>query len=188
MNDTVRFFFDWRMIALQCCVGFCHTTRWISHKYPYIPFLLSLPPTSLILLLTLLVILSSCCLLFSNKSKGFPGGAVVKNLPANAGDSRDSGPILGSRRSPGVGNGDPLQYSCLENSGQRGLAGYSPWGCRVRHNWVTNTFTFQTLRTLLGIVNISQGKLLISFPYMAIPSCVWFRQHQNQRFGGSLES
>ena len=42
----------------------------------------------------------------------FPGGSEVKNLPANAGDP---GLIPGSGRSPGVGNGDPLQYSCLEN-------------------------------------------------------------------------
>ena len=41
---------------------------------------------------------------------------VVKNPPADAGDARDAGVILGSRRSPGVGNGNPLQYSCLENS------------------------------------------------------------------------
>jgi len=41
---------------------------------------------------------------------------VVKNLPANAGDTRDSGLISGLGRSPGVGNGNPLQYSCLENS------------------------------------------------------------------------
>ena len=40
---------------------------------------------------------------------------MVKNLPANAGDARDAGPILGSGRSPGVGNGNPLQYPCLEN-------------------------------------------------------------------------
>ena len=40
---------------------------------------------------------------------------VVKNLLANAGDARDSGLIPGSGRSPGVGNGNPLQYSCLEN-------------------------------------------------------------------------
>ena len=37
---------------------------------------------------------------------------VVKNLPANAGDSRDVGSILGWGRSSGVGNGNPLQYSC----------------------------------------------------------------------------
>ena len=41
---------------------------------------------------------------------------MVKNLPANAGDARDTGSIPGSGRSPGVGNGTPLQYSCLENS------------------------------------------------------------------------
>ena len=59
-----------------------------------------------------------------------PSGAVVKNTPANAGRARR--PFrqpLGS--SPGVGNGNPLQYSCLEKShGQRSLVGYSPWGCR----------------------------------------------------------
>ena len=44
---------------------------------------------------------------------GFPGGSVVKNPPANAGDGRDVGSIPGSGRSPGEGNGYPLQYSCL---------------------------------------------------------------------------
>ena len=50
----------------------------------------------------------------------FPGGAVVKNPPANAGDAKDSGLIPGIGRSPGAGNGNPLQYSCLENSMGRG--------------------------------------------------------------------
>ena len=45
-------------------------------------------------------------------SKGFPGGLAVKNLPANAGDV---GSIPGLGRSPGEGNGNPLQYSCLVN-------------------------------------------------------------------------
>ena len=50
----------------------------------------------------------------------------VKNLPAIAGDMHL---IPGSRRSPGEGNDNPLQCSCLENPhGQRSLAGYSPWG------------------------------------------------------------
>ena len=49
-------------------------------------------------------------------------GSVVKNPPANAGDARDAGSIPGLRRSPGVGNGNPLQYSCLENS-----MGIEPW-------------------------------------------------------------
>ena len=45
----------------------------------------------------------------------FLGDSVVKNLPANAGDAGDSGTIPGSGRSPGEGNGNPFQYSCLEN-------------------------------------------------------------------------
>jgi len=44
----------------------------------------------------------------------------VKNLPDNTGDSRDAGLIPGSERSPGAGNDNPLQYSCLENSMDRG--------------------------------------------------------------------
>ena len=50
---------------------------------------------------------------------GFPGGTMVKNLPANVGDKRDSGSVPGLGRFPGVGNGNPLQYSCLENSMDR---------------------------------------------------------------------
>ena len=50
----------------------------------------------------------------------FPGGTVVKNLPADAGDARDVGSISESGSFPGVGNGNPLQYSCLENSIVRG--------------------------------------------------------------------
>ena len=45
---------------------------------------------------------------------------MVKNLPANAGGARDTGSISGLGRSPGEGNGNPLQYSCLENSVNRG--------------------------------------------------------------------
>ena len=48
---------------------------------------------------------------------GFPGGLVVKSLPASEGDT---GSIPGLGRSPGAGSGNPLQYSCLENSMDRG--------------------------------------------------------------------
>ena len=51
------------------------------------------------------------------KFVGFHACSVEKNLPANA---RDAGSILGSGRSPGGGNGYPLQYSCLENPMDRG--------------------------------------------------------------------
>ena len=51
---------------------------------------------------------------------GFAIGSVVKNLPANAGDSGDMRSIPGSERSHGEGNGKPFQYSCLDNSMGRG--------------------------------------------------------------------
>ena len=61
---------------------------------------------------------------------GFAGGTVVKSLPVNARDTRDTSSIPGSGRSTGVGNGNPLQCSCLENHMDRSLEGYSPWGCK----------------------------------------------------------
>ena len=51
---------------------------------------------------------------------GFPGGSVVKNPPASAGDTKDVGSIPGSGRSPEKGNSSPLQYSCLGNPIDRG--------------------------------------------------------------------
>ena len=55
---------------------------------------------------------------------------MVKNLCAKAGDAKDAGVIPGSERSHEAGNGNPLQYSCLETSMDRGAwqATYSPWG------------------------------------------------------------
>ena len=50
----------------------------------------------------------------------FPGGTLVKNLPVNAGDTENTGVIPGSDISSGGGNGNPLQYSCLENLMDRG--------------------------------------------------------------------
>ena len=55
---------------------------------------------------------------------GFPGSLVVKNPHANA---VNAGLIPGLGRSPGIENGNPLQYSCLKNSRIRSLVGYSPW-------------------------------------------------------------
>ena len=51
---------------------------------------------------------------------GFPGGSVVKNMPAKAGDIGGMDSILGSGRSPIGGNGNPLQYFCLKNPMDRG--------------------------------------------------------------------
>ena len=57
---------------------------------------------------------------------------VVRNLPANARDARDTSLIPGSGRSFGVGNGNPFQYSCLDNAMDReAWWSMGPWGCKV---------------------------------------------------------
>ena len=53
-------------------------------------------------------------------SLSFPGGTGVKNLPGSGGDARDASSVPGLGRSPGGGSDNPLQYSCLENSMDRG--------------------------------------------------------------------
>ena len=58
--------------------------------------------------------------------ESFPGGSVIKNPAASTGDAGDLGLIPGLGRCPGVGNGNPLQYSCLENHVDRGA-----WGAIV---------------------------------------------------------
>ena len=62
--------------------------------------------------------------------RGFPGGSVVKNLPVNA---RDTGSSPGLERSPGEGNGNPLQHSCLGTPMERSLGLPSVGLQRVRH-------------------------------------------------------
>ena len=71
---------------------------------------------------------SNFCFDLSYFYSGFPGGSDYKEPACNAGDP---GLIPGSGRCPGEGNGNPFQYSCLENPhGQRTVAGYSPWCCK----------------------------------------------------------
>ena len=68
-------------------------------------------------------------------SLGSPGGSAVKNPPANTGDT---GSIPGSGRSPGEGNGNPLQYSCLGNFMDRGALWATAHGvARVGHDLAT---------------------------------------------------
>ena len=65
----------------------------------------------------------------------FPGGTVVKNPPASAGDARDVGSIPGLGRSLGGGNGSPLLYSCLEGPMDKGA-----WWATVHEvakSWIT---------------------------------------------------
>ena len=69
---------------------------------------------------------------------GFPGGAVVKNMLANAGDGKDMDSIPGSGRSPGVEKWQPAPiFSPGKYHGRGSLVGYSSWGLKESHNWAT---------------------------------------------------
>ena len=79
---------------------------------------------------------------------------MVKNPPANAGGARDVGLIAGSGRSPGEGNGNPLQYSCLENPMERGAWWATVHGVtesdRIQHThrsivWIHHTLCISSL-------------------------------------------
>ena len=82
---------------------------------------------------------------------------MVKNLPANPGDIRDVGTILGLRRSPGGGRSNPLQYSCLENSyGQRA------W-CATVHSVAKSWIGLKRLRVLAHSKNTLKRSLVKDF-------------------------
>ena len=79
----------------------------------------------------------------------FPGSSVVKNLPASAGATEDTRSVPGSGRSPGEGDGNPVQYSCQDNPMDRGAwLATVHWVWRVRQDWArarahTHTLSLQ---------------------------------------------
>ena len=83
---------------------------------------------------------------------------VVKNLPANAGDVRDSGLIPGLGRCPGGWHGNPLQYSCLENPMDKGA-----WQATVCWVSKSQTLTHDIIACMHPLCNI----------YMCIFVCVY---------------
>ena len=85
----------------------------------------------------------------------FQGGTMVKNLHANAGDIRDEGFIPGLGKSLGVGDDNPLQYSCLENSKDRGA-----WWAAI--HGVTKSQTLLSMQTpTLSTMNCQTDNLLM---------------------------
>ena len=106
---------------------------------------------------------------WSNLALGFPGGRVVKNLPAHAGDSGDRSLILGLGRPPGVGIGNLLQYSCLGNPMDRG-AWWSTvhGGCKVsdttEHSWMHYACPWgllERVNEIISLMPLAQGQAII---------------------------
>ena len=129
----------------------------------------------------------------------FPGDWVVKNLPANAGDTRDVSLVPGLERSSGGGNGNPGQYSCLEKiHKQRSLMGvHGVAKIQIRQDWAGMHIwsfhggdTFVTLRTQWATSQVRKHNGLITIfsfvkriwhstkPNVTL-SCLWFLKGQS---------
>ena len=107
--------------------------------------------------------------------RGFPGGSDRKESACSVGDL---GSIPGSGRSPGEGDSNPLQYSCLENPmeeeprkshGWGSLACYSLWGRRVGHDWATS----------FSLLSLDEGQEKRSTMTENTHTCLFLRQHKN---------
>ena len=98
---------------------------------------------------------------------GFPDGSLVKNLLANAGDAEDVDSIPGSGRSPG--NGNPLQYSCLDNPTDRGA-----WWATVQRVAKSQTLLRDWVHLGHGFTQLWHGlALALTAGYFSVPSwCV----------------
>ena len=117
---------------LNICLSFINIIPWgfvfqfaFYFSFPFLFQFLKMYPFSFVLYIVwhnvslnlLLFLIGEWCGLF----QGFPGGSVVKNPLPSAGDAGDTGSTPGSGRSPGVGNGNPCQYPCLENFMDKGV-------------------------------------------------------------------
>ena len=101
------------------------------------------------------------CLLLSRGFPSGPGGTVVRNPPANAGEAVS---IPGLGRFPGGGHGNPLQYSCLENPVDRGAWWATDHGVAVRHSWACTA--------AVACCSDSWGIWNIQHPTLTEPHCM----------------
>ena len=113
-------------------------------------------------------IISVCLSDYLSIYLGRPGGSVVKNLPASPGDS---GSIPGLGRSPGEGNCDPLQYSCLENPMDRGACWATVHGVTKESDstyQLNNSMYLSIHWSICLSIYISISCLLIIYPHLSI--------------------
>ena len=122
MYSLFYLIFCWSVVNLQCSVSFRCIAQWFSYKYIYIIYIY----------IHIYIYL------------GFPGSSDTKESACNVGHP-GSISILGLKRgrSPGEENGNPLQYSCMENSKDRGVCQATVCGLqRVSRDWESNAHTY----------------------------------------------
>ena len=106
----------------------------------------------------------------------FPSSSVVKNLPANAGDTGDKGSIPGSERSLRGGNGYSLQYSCLENPMDRGAWGLESTGSqRVGHDWGAERACNVIWVSFCKVISLTWSFLFLGNFFITIESFYFFK-------------
>ena len=113
--------------------------------------------------------------------QGFPGGSVVKNPCAS---TRDAHSIPGSGRSPGGGNGNPLQYSCRRIPWTEEPGSYSPWGCKESDT--TERLTLSHFANTSMTLTMCQLQFCL-FYMSGLPSylywfCLWVSDNKQQGF------
>ena len=101
---------------------------------------------------------------------GLLGGSMIKNPSASARDTREAGLVLGWGRSPGVGNGNLLQYSCLENPMGRGTWWTTVHGVTKNRTWLSDKAHMHT-----------QGQIYIYGSFTHRPTRPILAQVQDQR-------
>ena len=109
--------------------------------------------------------------------RGFPGSSNSKTSAYNAGDL---GSIPGSGRSPGEGNGNPLQYSCLENPMDWGAWWATIHGVAKSRTWLSN-FTFTFFHVCIGF-NIQKTQRGLMTPFCPDISVIQFLQRRQFRY------
>ena len=110
--------------------------------------------------------------------KGFPMALVVKNPPANTGETREEGSVPGPGRPPGGGNGNPLQYSCLENVVDRGA-----WWATVHSFAKSQTHWSDLAHTHAALLNLfnpsaSSPEVITGCEIYGAPPSISRRQQQ----------
>ena len=108
---------------------------------------------------------------------------MVNNPPTNAGDTRDLGSIPGSGRSSGGGNGNLLQYSCLENSMDRGAWRLQSIGLqRVGYDWetknlrirISNILCYHTQKSLWPILSLASSLIFLNPAKASCSYSLWY--------------
>ena len=111
--------------------------------------------------------------------RAFPGDVVVKNQPVNAGDAGDLGSIFGLGRSPGIGNGNPIQYSCLDNSMDRGTWWVTVHGVAKSMTWLSTHTHTHTHKYHYNPIHNSKW---IQFSHSVVSDSLWPHGLQHARF------